>query len=126
MPIYYNQDGTVYLGAQPSGGTVADTDTTYNGWTNYPTWNVALWLDNEEGSYELVREMARETADEEFRTSVLADNLKALHEEAMDSLGITEALGASVFSDLLGYALDSVNWHEIAKGLLDEVADEDA
>lgn len=23
----------------------------YNGWTNYETWNMALWVDNEEGIY---------------------------------------------------------------------------
>ena len=28
---------------------------TYNGWTNYETWNVALWLDNDEQSYALAR-----------------------------------------------------------------------
>ena len=32
------------------------TDTTYNGWTNYETWNVALWINNEEGLYEFARE----------------------------------------------------------------------
>ncbi len=31
------------------------TDNTYNGWTNYETWNVALWLGNDEGLYNLVR-----------------------------------------------------------------------
>jgi hypothetical protein len=31
-------------------------DTTYNGWTNYETWNVALWLQNDEGLYNLARE----------------------------------------------------------------------
>ena len=30
------------------------TDTTYNGWTNYETWNVALWLDNDRYYYDLM------------------------------------------------------------------------
>ena len=29
---------------------------TYNGWTNYETWNVALWLQNDPGLYDLARE----------------------------------------------------------------------
>ena len=32
------------------------TDTEYNGWTNYETWNVALWIGNDEGLYNLARE----------------------------------------------------------------------
>ena len=31
-------------------------DQTYNGWENYETWNVALWLQNDEGFYSLARE----------------------------------------------------------------------
>ena len=31
-------------------------DTSYNGWKNYETWNVALWIGNDEGLYSIARE----------------------------------------------------------------------
>ncbi len=31
-------------------------DKTYNGWKNYQTWNVALWLGNDEGLYRMALE----------------------------------------------------------------------
>jgi len=32
------------------------TDTTYNGWANFETWNVALWLQNDYSLYSVVKE----------------------------------------------------------------------
>ena len=31
-------------------------DISYNGWNNYETWNVALWINNTEGLYNLAQE----------------------------------------------------------------------
>ena len=34
-------------------------DNTYNGWKNWETWNVALWLGNDEWFYKLSRRFVR-------------------------------------------------------------------
>src|SRR5262245_45440597 len=100
----------------------------YNGWTNYETWAVALWLDNDSGSYDHWRERAQEAYDnaeagthygsetrEEAATAALREELSAWHDDIQDELGITEKLGGTVFADLLGAAMSEVNFHEIAE-----------
>ena len=104
------------------------TDKRYNGWTNYETWAVKLWMDNEEGTSTYWRERTRAvfvSAEPSFSFQSpkdtaridLADELKREHEENAPDLG------ASVFSDLLGAALSEVDWREIAAVLLDDMAE---
>lgn len=44
------------------------TDTTYNGYKNRKTWNVALWLGNDEGLYLLAREFMQGRIDHSLYT----------------------------------------------------------
>ena len=95
----------------------------YNGWSSYETWNVALWLDNDEGTQGYMVDLAQEMRDD--HVSVLAESIRAYVEEQAPDLG------ASMFADLLGAALSSVNWREIAEHYLadlpeQETEDEDA
>jgi hypothetical protein len=101
----------------------------YNGWTNYETWVVNLWMDNEQGSQEFFRETAKEIHAEtdayntgltvtEMATIRFADWLKNYYEvENMPAL-------RGVYGDLLGAALGAVNWGEIARHYIYAVAEE--
>lgn len=83
----------------------------YNGWTNYETWNVALWLSNDEGLYDHCRELAQQAMDDDPETfqSMLARELEAFVKD-----DLAPDLGASFAADLLTHALDRVDWLEIA------------
>ncbi len=97
----------------------------YQGWTNYETWNVALWIDNVEASHSHWRERAAETweeAEEDHPLSrsekaryTLAAELKDQHKE-----GNPLSDQPSTYSDLLGAALNEVSWGEVANTLLED------
>jgi len=101
-------------------------DKRYNGWTNYETWNVALWMDNEEGSYKSVRRLTADMLehhgnDREAAKHAIAEQLKGEYEEAMQSMLDEARASSSMWADLLGAALSEVDWREIAANLIDEV-----
>lgn len=94
----------------------------YQGWKNYETWAVALWVDNEESTQNMVLEWVDElrgteseqvkegiwTADEALRFN-LAERLKEWVEE-----NNPVASEASMYSDLMGAAISEVDWQEVA------------
>jgi hypothetical protein len=100
----------------------------YNGWFNYETWLVKLWIDNEQGSCEYWDETAQEVYNEasaersfsrdERATLDLADRLKSEFDEA------TPELGATMWADLINAAMSEVNWYEIAEHYIADVEKE--
>ena len=104
-------------------------DTTCNGWTNYETWLVNLWMDNEQGSQEFFRETAKAIYDEvipnpgftreETARFRLADWLEDHHEENRPEMPT-----CGLYYDLLSGALGAVNWDEIARHHIDAALEE--
>jgi hypothetical protein len=106
------------------------TPETYNGWKNYPTWAVNLWLSNDEALYGATRELVdRErgmysapyfkamNAGQGAARGQVADALKSWVRDEL-----APDLGASFAADLLGYALNTVDWLEIADAWLEDAS----
>jgi len=85
---------------------------TYNGWTNYETWLVNLWLDEEDSKAELWDKVDMTQADavRELAT-VIEDSVI----DRVDEMGIENGM----VRDLIGSALSEVNWDEIARSMVE-------
>ena len=77
---------------------------TYNGWTNWATWNVALWVDNKEEYY-----FARvETAEmvKKWTAEAVEDFVRTIFPE-----GTPDMMNGVMMVD----GLDAVNYEEITE-----------
>ena len=101
------------------------SDTRYNGWTNYETWNIALWIGNEEGDYDYWRKQTQDAyrnaeADTTFTRKenavfALADLLREEIEENTPTV-------TGFYADILNAGIRVVNYREIASHWLDDEA----
>ena len=91
---------------------------TCNGWKNYCTWVTALWIDNEESTYkyfrEIVQEIREENEDKNEQRYQLAERIKDYIEDNAPEIP------ASVYSDLIGFAISEIDFDEIAENMLEE------
>src|SRR5271166_7201838 len=102
----------------------------YNGWKNYETWNVALWIDNDQGTYSMRQEWAEEAwadAEESSYSTKLQDATSKLAKMIESFVDENNPLASenSMFSDILSAALSEVDYYEIAENWLDEVDKEE-
>lgn len=98
------------------------SDETYNGWKNYPTWAVNLWLSNDEGLSDTTQEITRAAmeSDPAHPRYAVKDSIKSLVTEDL----VPEVEGMT--GDLLGYALDCVDWYEVADAWIEQVSEVEA
>ena len=104
------------------------TNTTYQGWTNYETWSVNLWIDNDEYNQDYLHEEAMEAylnaeateySTRHYVAAVdLAEQIKDQYEESMPELD------GSYGQTPLNASLFEVNWIEIAERMIDDIKDE--
>ena len=98
----------------------------YNGWKNYETWVVKLWIDNDgyAGGYETMVELAEEVARKHADDRSEAVRALAKHiEDAIDAdldHSDDKALTSGLWADLIGRSLKAVDWEEIAENYLEE------
>ena len=100
----------------------------YNGYTNYETWNCALWLDNDQGTQSAMQEKAEELVegmenphdkDEETgATSLLADFIKDLVTEMEE---VSELPTTGMFADILQASLREIDYYDIAESQIADV-----
>ena len=84
---------------------------TYNGWTNYETWQAALWLD-QYGYYSL--QLDRWEDDGEMPQLDSDDVHTFIEEIVLDKAPEGMLVFDSLFGDIVSGWMSSVNWSEIA------------
>jgi hypothetical protein len=89
------------------------TNTTYNGWTNYATWRVNLEVFDGFDPYDYFSD------NQSTMSEWLADSLKQYVGELL-----CETTPNGFALDYAFAFLDEVNWHEIAKHMIEEYAPE--
>lgn len=115
---------------QPGIKKVTENDQGYNGWKNYETWLMGLEVDGNydgSGTYEYWLEEARavladmgDPAHEGRKAEgVLADRLKSHYDTDAE---LPELPG--VYQDLMNGGLSQVDWHEVARSILEDIQQE--
>ena len=91
---------------------------TYNGWVNYPTWAVHLWISNEEALWDDAMAVARD-----FSGGAIWRGEDALRNWVLDEL--VPDLSGSMAGDIMTWAMEQVDWGEVYAAVMEAVEEED-
>jgi len=85
----------------------------YNGYTNYETWNFKLWIDSDKPTYDQVQTLVKDPI-LNHDVHGLANALRYMsHDDAPE-------LKASFYSDVMNASIREVDYHQVAKSLLED------
>jgi len=84
----------------------------YNGWTNWETWVVNLWMDND-GLSNFFGEQIE--ADPRLSSRDLGKAIEEYYDDEQDRV---MGRDAGLFGDIVTNTLKEVNWTEIADGVI--------
>ena len=93
---------------------MSNPDRTHNGWSNYETWLVNLWLTNDEGLYERTKEALAVHHHDDRSEDRLKDFVEELAQEGQEGFRL----------DLINAALSEVNWGELVRSFAEDMAGE--
>jgi hypothetical protein len=102
---------------------------TYNGFANYETWTVALWLGNDFATYGYWQRAAIKEKEEAPQCWQVNEGIWPADKAALFRLAdrikedVTEdvpELDSGLYSDLLHAALSEVDWHQVAEIFMED------
>ncbi len=105
------------------------SDNKYDGWTNYETWAIAIWLDSDQATYSYWCKQARQHREKSSRCQQVIDDTWSAEDAAKYNLadqlkeeitGNAPDVLKGAYSDLLNASLGEVNWDEIAAHYLEK------
>jgi hypothetical protein len=95
-------------------------ENSYNGWTNYETWAINLWMDESQDYWQdLIADIIEEEGTDNINdlTYRISEAIKQQHEDDAPQ-------ASGVFADLLSASLQRVNWYEIAESIVEPAIEE--
>ena len=84
----------------------------YNGWTNYETWNVTLWIGNDEGLYNFILDGITGLLDDHD------NDWQNISETELKEL-VHDAFGGHKTPDGVSLMHREIDWSEISDALLE-------
>ena len=88
---------------------------TYNGWENYETWCVALWINNDEYSQSMALDIVKRYGDTRQAEEALRDFVESS----------SPNLHGTMYGDLLTAALQEIDYRELVSTFAEDIEEED-